>query len=160
LSFLTLFNNVIVSLLFINRSGSIDITTVRFIDVFLNGASQYISHKEVTSIRSYNKSWFDSAFQCTIRDKLQTKALKTNTFNFWNQCKQQRNIFNNMKKPSEIKYSSSLDEQVENYRQKNPEYFWKFTKSSCSPRSNYPLLFLKSMILLHIDFQTKKQLKH
>jgi len=105
--------------LLINQSESIDIATVRFTDAFLSCVSQCIAHKDVT-IRPYDKPWFDSASrkQCTIRDKWRTKALKTNTFNSWYQFKQQRNKVNNMKKQAKINYFSSLEEQVENSRQK------------------------------------------
>ena len=81
-------------------------------------------------IRPNDKPWYNSEIRSHSRqrDKLKTKALKTNKTDDWTKYKHARNKVNNLKKYAKEQYFSNMEDSIVDSNKNNPKLYWKLLK--------------------------------
>ncbi|MCG8046320.1 MAG: reverse transcriptase domain-containing protein [Candidatus Thiodiazotropha endolucinida] len=119
--------------------------TKQFETDLTNFAKQTIPTQEIT-VRKDDKPWYDSEVRkhSRIRDRMKSKAEKSNNPVHWQKYKSVRNKVNNLKRHAKEKFYSNLETTLIESSSNNRREFWKivrhFVKSNQSSTSIPPLI--------------------
>ena len=114
---------------FITNLGCINQICLKFTDLIVKYMGECIPSKDVT-IRPNDKPWYNSDIRTHSRqrDRLKTKALKTNRTVDWTKYRHSRNKVNNLKKYAKEQYFSNMEDLIADSSKTNPKLYWKLLK--------------------------------
>ena len=114
---------------FINNDDCLNHICSKFTVQIVEYMDECIPSKDVL-IRPNDKPWYNSEIRSHSRqrDKLKTKALKTNKTDDWTKYKHARNKVNNLKKYAKEQYFSNMEDSIVDSNKNNPKLYWKLLK--------------------------------